>query len=80
MPPSEPSQLNSPLETTATDSISELFSRDPLSWSDSDIDKIIAHQRELRAKIGEGPKAKAPKAPPVDGSKDVSDLLSDLGL
>lgn len=72
--------MNSPLETTATDAISELFSRDPLSWTDSDIDRIIAHQRELRAKIGEGPKARAPKAPPVDGNKSVDDLLSDLGL
>ena len=60
--------------------ISELFSRDPLSLTTEDIDKLIYHYREARQRhlLGESTKptkaAKKEKAPPVNLT------LDDLGL
>lgn len=65
IPPPSPSELD------------ELISRDPLQLSAMDIDKIIAYQRQQRAKreAGEGRKRKAadPDAPKID-------LAAALGL
>ena len=60
--------------------ISELFSRDPLSLTTEDIDKLIYHYREARQRhlLGESTKPAKPskkeKAPPVNLT------LDDLGL
>lgn len=64
-PPPAPSELD------------ELMSRDPLSMTKSDIDKIIAYNRQDRARRAEAPKGK---------KKDLKDMtgqaldLSALGL
>lgn len=47
-------------ETEQTD-INELFSRDPMSLSDQDIDKIIAEYRKRRASFNANPAAAAAK-------------------
>lgn len=57
--------------------ISELFNRDPLSLTKTDIDSIIAYYREARAKYligdrkaGKTPAAKPAKKAPVNISLD----------
>jgi hypothetical protein len=64
-PPPPPSELD------------ELMSRDPLELSAQDIDKIIAYQRQQRAKREQGGgRTKRPKAEP--GSVSIS--LASLGI
>jgi len=81
--PETPISIESPLEANSPETITELFSRDPLSWTDADVDAIIAHQRSQRLKIGEGPakKEKAAKLPAADFTdKSGEDILASLGL
>ena len=71
------------MTTEHTDTISELFRRDPLDWSDSDIDRMIEHLREARktflAKPAKG--EKAPAIPKEDVEKmSAADLLKTIGL
>lgn len=63
--------------------LSELFDRDPLSYSEQDIAKIVARMREAQAQyelgikapvVAKPPKIKAPKTSATLG------LLKDLGL
>lgn len=58
--------------------LSELFERDPLSYTDQDIRTIIARMRESQAQYELG--AKAPVAPRPKKSTKAADLLKDLGL
>lgn len=85
MTDSPASPTPSPLETSSPDSITELFSRDPETWTDGDMDRMISHLRETRAKLGENQrpekKAKPDKTPKVE-TQNVSadDLLKRMGL
>lgn len=63
-PPPPPSELD------------ELMSRDPLSMTKEDIDKIIAYNRQDRARRAEAPKGRAKK---IDMTGQALDL-SALGL
>lgn len=45
-----PEPPQSPLEEATSDSLDELFSRDPLGYSKADIETIIAEQRAQRAR------------------------------
>lgn len=76
-----PSEIQSPLTLETTDTITELFQSDPISWTDQMIDRMIAHYRQERVKFLNKP-AKEPKAPTVKIEADIStdDLLSKLGL
>jgi hypothetical protein len=58
--------------------LSELFDRDPLHLTDSDIAKIVARMRENHTQYELGA-PKTPKAPPKKSTK-TQDLLKDLGL
>jgi len=58
--------------------LSELFDRDPLSYTSQDIAKIVARMREAQAQYELG--AKAPVAPRPKKSPKTVDLLKDLGL
>lgn len=80
------SQMQSPLETSSPDSISELFSRDSDTWTDGDVDRMVIHLRSTRKALGENQApakaAKATKAPKIaiDPAMSAADLLKDLGL
>jgi hypothetical protein len=72
------------LAEASAESLGELFSRDPLSYQQQDLDRIIKALRAEREKwkageliaTSKGPKApKAPKAPPV-----VITDLDELGI
>ena len=58
--------------------LDELMSRDPLELSAQDIDKIIAYQRQARARRESGERTRKPKAS-ADGPKQTLDLAA-LGL
>ena len=66
------------------DSITELFSRDPLKMSQQDLDSIIAYLRNARAQYNLGEKSagnmKPTKAKKSPAEKVSSIDLSDLGL
>lgn len=71
--------------TSAPDSISELFARDPLEWDDKAMDRMIAYYRKLRVELKtEEAKGKKPKAAaiPKEDLAGISgeDLLGKLGL
>lgn len=65
----------SPLTEADPASLQELFNRDPLSLSDSDIDRIVSELRSQRARWEQGQRTK--KAPAQNA---VALDLSDLGL
>lgn len=84
--PTTPAAL-SPLAEAVPESLDELFSRDPLSLTQQDLDKIIANLREARARWAaaeaSGAKsaprsAKAAAGPKVAAKPGMS--LDDLGL
>jgi len=79
--PSPSEMISSPLTLETTDTITELFNSDPTNWTDTDIDRMIAHYRAERIKFLNKP-AKAEKAPKMAIAADIStdDLLSKLGL
>lgn len=52
--------------------ISELFARDPFTYTKEDIDRIIAHYRDARKQFNLGGKGAKPDKPAVN--------LADLGL
>ena len=54
------------------DTISELFARDPLSYTKQDVDQIIEHMRAARKNFNLGGKAAVKEKKAVD--------LKDLGL
>ena len=56
--------------------LDELMSRDPLELSAQDIDKLLAYQRQARARRESGERTRKPKA---DGPKQTLDLAA-LGL
>jgi len=74
--------------TASPDSISELFARDPLSWSEADMTRMIAHYRERRKEFdleeAKPKKAKVAKIPKEDlkgiTGKGLLDLLASKGL
>jgi hypothetical protein len=82
----------SPLEEASTESLDELFSRDPLQLAEEDIAKIVTRLRAERAKwdieqaeaaakpprAKAGTAAKAPKVAKVIADDNLS--LDDLGL
>jgi len=65
-----------------TDTISELFARDPLDWTDAQIDAMIAHLRETRQTFLTKPKTeKAEKTPALDtAGMTTDDLFAAIGL
>ena len=69
--------MNSPLSEASPTSLDDLFSRDPLSLTRADKDKIIAELRAQRERweIAERKPKKTPKAP-----LQVATNLEDLGL
>lgn len=67
----------SPLQEADPASLQELFDRDPLSLTDSDIDRIVTELRAQRARWEQGQSARAKKAPAQNA---VALDLSDLGL
>lgn len=77
---------NSPLTTEITDTISELFARDPLDWTDAQIDGMIAHLREQRKVFLAKPAKpeKASKEPALTKEQTASlsteDLFAAIGL
>lgn len=64
------------LAEVRANSLDELFSRDPLSLSDADLDKMIAIYREKREVWARSEAAKAPSK--REAPKDLS--LDDLGV
>ena len=68
------------------DSISDLFARDPLEWSEADMVRMIEHYRKERVKLDSLPtKEKTQKAAkiPAEDMKNVAsgaDLLGKLGI
>lgn len=60
--------------------ISELFSRDPLSLTSEDIDKLIYHYREARQRHLLGESTKPTKATKKEKPAPVNLTLDDLGL
>lgn len=65
-----------PLAEASPESLAELFAKDPLSLTDSDIERIVTSLREARAKWESAPKGRAPKAE----AKPLPTDLADLGL
>lgn len=65
----------SPLQEADPASLQELFNRDPLSLTDSDIDRIVTELRAQRARWEQGQRAKR-----VPAQNAVALDLSDLGL
>jgi hypothetical protein len=76
-------EVTSPLTTSFTDTISELFLRDPMTWTEQDLDRAILELREQRKNFLTKP-AKVEKAPKIDkatvNAMSTDDLLSRLGL
>lgn len=71
--------------TSAPDSISELFARDPMEWDEAAMTRMISYYRELRVKLKQEeakPKKTAAAKIPKEDLKDISadDLLGKLGL
>jgi hypothetical protein len=55
--------LPSPLTETNSDTITELFSRDPMEWTGKELDAAILYWRQVRSTLGVDQKpAKASKA------------------
>lgn len=83
-PQPEPAQV----ELTAnTESITDLFARDPESWNDADLDRMVEHLRKQRVKLDavdtttKGAKKTAPKIATEDlKGKSGADLLGVLGI
>ena len=57
--------------------LDELMTRDPLSLSSADIDKIVEHHRNQRARRAAGEKVTKPKGPSVDISSITKKLVAD---
>ena len=81
------SDLNlSPLAQANPNALAELFSRDPLSLTDQDIDSMVALLRQQRThwaetEIAKANKEKKPKkSPTATPSGDLSAVLATLGL
>lgn len=78
-------EIVSPLTTEKTDSIGELFDRDPLTWTDDEVDAMIAKLRETRKDldVNQAPKAKAKvtaeKKAKVE-AMSVDDLFKELKI
>lgn len=60
--------------------ISELFSRDPLTLTDADIDKIVEDFRSRRHLFNAGHKAAGSTKPKTQKQKDVQSLADELDL
>jgi len=70
-----------PLAEAKSDSLEELFSRDPMGFTTQDLDRVIMEFRRQREKwtLAEAKGAKAPKQPKAaEGKKTLT--LDDLGL
>lgn len=64
-----------------SETLAEIFAKDPLSLSQSDIEVIIARMREARAQFELGAKTKvAERNTPAKRAKKAEDLLGQLGL
>lgn len=80
------SSPTNPLPTNPTDTLSELFSRDPEQLSDSDIDTIVAELRAQRHRWNqeELEKASKPKRQPKGKSaatkEEAQKLLDSLDI
>lgn len=62
------------LQEVRENSLDELFSRDPLSLSDADLDKMIALYREKRAVWSQKEQTKAPAKREAPAKLDLTDL------
>jgi hypothetical protein len=64
-----------------SETLAEIFAKDPLSLTQSDIEAIIARMREARAQFELGAKTKvAERNTPAKRAKKAEDLLGQLGL
>lgn len=83
---SESTSTPSPLSGTNPDSISELFARDPLEWTEADMVRMVEHLRKQRKDYEANPEAKAAKPKKASVKADLShiksgtDLLATLNL
>jgi hypothetical protein len=68
--------MTTPLSEASPTSLQDLFDKDPLSLTDSDIEQIVSSLRAARVKWESAPKGRAPKAEP----KPLPTDLADLGL
>jgi hypothetical protein len=82
----EPAQVEGGL-TAKPDSISELFARDPLTWNEADMQRMVAAYRKMRVELKteevktKGRSAAAAKIPKEElQGTNGADLLSKLGL
>ena len=79
-------ESNSPLSEAKIESLDELFSRDPLGLTDTDVTKIVTELRRQRANwlVAEASGAKRAKSQSgkvaVEPSKSTEDLMKDIGL
>jgi hypothetical protein len=75
--------MTNPITEADPNSLAELFSRDPLSLSDADIDKIVAEYRKQREiwQLADNQGKPAPRKPAAPKIKQsTEDALKELGL
>lgn len=60
--------------------IAELFSRDPLSYSDADLDLIISEMRKSRAAFNLGNMTAGKTKPKTEKQKTVESMLKGLDI
>lgn len=75
---SQGQEAQSPLAEVQPQTLGELFSRDPLSLSDQDIDKIVEELRRQRAKWQEAEATGRKSAAKAAAPSHIS--LADIGL
>lgn len=64
-----------------SETLAEIFAKDPLALTQGDIEAIIARMREARAQFELGAKTKiAERATPAKRAKKAEDLLAQLGM
>lgn len=74
----------SPLAGVSSDTITELFAREPLSWNDTDMRRMVEHLRAKRLTMASNQapekKTRAKPAKIALEGKSGLDLLAGLGL
>ena len=66
------------LDQPNSDSISSLFSRSPVSWTDEDIKAMVAHYRKIRQSFSNEPTKRVSKT--KTQSTEATAALLDLGI
>lgn len=78
-------KVESPLTVAATDSISDLYERDPITWTDEEVHALIVKLRAERVNLDVDQKPKTAKKKTEENkariaNQSTEDLLKDLGL